>query len=110
MLKLDGDIQKLAAGLKDANSLLLFGRGYNYATALEAALKVCLQPCLHQHFTLRTAIVMLHAACHKTYLSLATITSYISCWTSVAYMTVIRQLDMPCRHAMCSFALAIGFD
>ena len=40
MLKLDGDIQKLAAGLKDAHSLLLFGRGYNYATALEAALKV----------------------------------------------------------------------
>ncbi|KAL3134958.1 hypothetical protein ABBQ32_007918 [Trebouxia sp. C0010 RCD-2024] len=40
VLKLDGDIQKLAAELKDANSLLLFGRGYNYATALEAALKV----------------------------------------------------------------------
>ena len=43
MLKLDGDIQKLAAELKDSHSLLLFGRGYNYATALEAALKVC--PC-----------------------------------------------------------------
>ena len=41
MLKLDGDIQKLAAELKDSNSLLLFGRGYNHATALEAALKVC---------------------------------------------------------------------
>ncbi|KAL3134865.1 hypothetical protein ABBQ32_007831 [Trebouxia sp. C0010 RCD-2024] len=40
VLKLDGNIQKLAAELKDANSLLLFGRGYNYATALEAALKV----------------------------------------------------------------------
>lgn len=40
VLKLDGDIQKLAAGLKDAHNLLLFGRGYNYATALEAALKV----------------------------------------------------------------------
>ena len=40
VLKLDGDIQKLAAGLKHANNLLLFGRGYNYATALEAALKV----------------------------------------------------------------------
>ncbi|DBA88355.1 TPA: hypothetical protein ACH3X2_004856 [Trebouxia sp. C0005] len=40
VLKLDGDIQTLAQGLKDSHSLLLFGRGYNYATALEAALKV----------------------------------------------------------------------
>ncbi|DBB18696.1 hypothetical protein WJX82_003346 [Trebouxia sp. C0006] len=40
VLKLDGDIQMLAQGLKDSHSLLLFGRGYNYATALEAALKV----------------------------------------------------------------------
>ena len=46
---MDGDIQKLAAGLKDANSLLLFGRGYNYATALEAALKVCIWPYLHSY-------------------------------------------------------------
>ena len=50
VLKLDGDIQTLAHGLKDSHSLLLFGRGYNYATALEAALKVyssCTQTHVH---------------------------------------------------------------
>ena len=39
-LKLDGEMQALAAQLKDAQSLIFFGRGYNYSTALEAALKV----------------------------------------------------------------------
>ena len=39
-LTLDGRMQELAARLKDRDSLLVFGRGYNYATALEAALKV----------------------------------------------------------------------
>jgi fructoselysine-6-P-deglycase FrlB-like protein len=34
---------ELAAELKDANSLMFFARGNNYATALEAALKV--RPC-----------------------------------------------------------------
>ncbi len=51
VLKLDGDIQTLAHGLKDSHSLLLFGRGYNYATALEAALKVYSSPplqCMQQ--------------------------------------------------------------
>ena len=32
-------MRSLAAKLKDEQSLLVFGRGYNYATALEAALK-----------------------------------------------------------------------
>ena len=36
-------MQKLAEDLKHENSLLVFGRGYNYATALEAALKVSTQ-------------------------------------------------------------------
>jgi glucosamine 6-phosphate synthetase-like amidotransferase/phosphosugar isomerase protein len=33
-------MKKLAAQLKDASDLIFFGRGYNYSTALEAALKV----------------------------------------------------------------------
>ena len=37
-LKLDGEMQVLAEQLKDAQSLIFFGRGYNYSTALEAAL------------------------------------------------------------------------
>ena len=39
-LKLDQQMLILARTLVDENSLFLFGRGYNYATALEGALKV----------------------------------------------------------------------
>jgi glucosamine--fructose-6-phosphate aminotransferase (isomerizing) len=39
-LELDQKMLALARTLVDENSLLLFGRGYNYATALEGALKV----------------------------------------------------------------------
>ena len=39
-LRLDAQIKELAAELKDEQSLLVFGRGRNYATAMEAALKV----------------------------------------------------------------------
>jgi len=39
-LMLDDTVKELAEGLKDENSLLVFGRGRNYATAVEAALKV----------------------------------------------------------------------
>ncbi|KXZ56100.1 hypothetical protein GPECTOR_2g982 [Gonium pectorale] len=38
-LMLDGAMKELAEELRNAHSLLFFGRGYNYATALEAALK-----------------------------------------------------------------------
>ena len=40
VLKLDQQMQQLAKKLQNEDSLLVFGRGYNYATALEAALKV----------------------------------------------------------------------
>ncbi|KAM0832683.1 hypothetical protein ACQ4PT_064737 [Festuca glaucescens] len=40
VLKLDSDMKELASSLIDSESLLVFGRGYNYATALEGALKV----------------------------------------------------------------------
>ncbi|KAH7278870.1 hypothetical protein KP509_38G060800 [Ceratopteris richardii] len=40
VLKLDKDMKELAALLMDEQSLLVFGRGYNYATAMECALKV----------------------------------------------------------------------
>jgi glucosamine--fructose-6-phosphate aminotransferase (isomerizing) len=39
-LLLDGAMKELAQQLASTQSLLFFGRGYNYATALEAALKV----------------------------------------------------------------------
>ena len=41
VLLLDDRMKQLAELLKDRQSLLFFGRGYNFATALEAALKVC---------------------------------------------------------------------
>jgi glutamine---fructose-6-phosphate transaminase (isomerizing) len=40
-LQLDGRVKELAETLKDEGNLMAFGRGYNYATALEAALKAC---------------------------------------------------------------------
>ena len=40
VLQLDTTIRSLAEQLKDEQSLLFLGRGYNYATALEGALKV----------------------------------------------------------------------
>ncbi|GMH45196.1 hypothetical protein BSKO_13153 [Bryopsis sp. KO-2023] len=40
VLLLDMAMQQLAQNLKNTNSLLFFGRGYNYSTSLEAALKV----------------------------------------------------------------------
>lgn len=40
VLKLDSEMRDLAESLIDSESLLVFGRGYNYATALEGALKV----------------------------------------------------------------------
>ncbi|GKV16229.1 hypothetical protein SLEP1_g26901 [Rubroshorea leprosula] len=39
-LKLDQEMKELAKLLMNEQSLLVFGRGYNYATALEGALKV----------------------------------------------------------------------
>ncbi|CAI5465155.1 unnamed protein product [Closterium sp. Yama58-4] len=40
VLRLDSEIQQLARELSGEQSLLVFGRGYNYATAVEGALKV----------------------------------------------------------------------
>ena len=40
VLKLDAEMKELASSLVDSESLLVFGRGFNYATALEGALKV----------------------------------------------------------------------
>lgn len=40
VLKLDQEMKDLAEQLVAEQSLLMFGRGYNYATALEGALKV----------------------------------------------------------------------
>jgi glutamine---fructose-6-phosphate transaminase (isomerizing) len=40
VLELDGEMKALAESLINEQSLLMFGRGNNYATALEGALKV----------------------------------------------------------------------
>ncbi len=39
-LQLDEAMKALAMELKDTHSMMFFARGYNYATALEASLKV----------------------------------------------------------------------
>ena len=38
-MKLDGEMKELSILLMGEQSLLMFGHGYNYATALEGALK-----------------------------------------------------------------------
>ena len=38
VLKLDAEMKELASSLIESESLLVFGRGYNYATAFEGAL------------------------------------------------------------------------
>jgi glucosamine--fructose-6-phosphate aminotransferase (isomerizing) len=43
-LALDGEMRALAGQLKDARDLIFFGRGYNFSTALEAALKASATP------------------------------------------------------------------
>lgn len=48
VLKLDATMRELAMELVNEQSLLVFGRGYNYATALEAALKVSTSGCKSQ--------------------------------------------------------------
>ena len=50
-LKLDGKMRELAATLKDEPSMLVFGRGQNYATALETALKVLHKPLTSRSLT-----------------------------------------------------------
>ncbi len=49
VLLLDEQMKELARRLMNDGSLLLFGRGYNYATALEAALKVKEVALMHRH-------------------------------------------------------------
>lgn len=40
-LSLDERVKQLACKLQNEHNIMVFGRGHNYATALEAALKVC---------------------------------------------------------------------
>ena len=41
VLKMDSDILELARGLYQHKSLIIMGRGYNYAACLEGALVSC---------------------------------------------------------------------
>lgn len=67
VLKLDNEMKGLAEQLKGEESLLVFARGYNYATALEAALKVCpqaaalCQQALHMFVDPHPAFASVHA-------------------------------------------------
>lgn len=55
-LLLDESMKQLAMQLKDEHSLLFFARGYNYATALEAALKVKEVALIHSEGILAGAV------------------------------------------------------
>lgn len=69
-LKLDGKMRELAASLKDEPSMLVFGRGQNYATALETALKVC----------------VFSGSCHHS----------LCCWDGCTVLELLRACVLAC--------------
>jgi hypothetical protein len=62
-------MRELAASLKDEPSMLVFGRGQNYATALETALKACFH-CLRMPVLFVVALIKSASAFWSFYSSL----------------------------------------
>lgn len=58
----DAAMASLAVTLKDSASLLFFARGNNFATALEAALKVCGHVCATLSWLDMTHSLVLHCS------------------------------------------------
>ncbi|KAM0871084.1 hypothetical protein ACQ4PT_039619 [Festuca glaucescens] len=90
VLKLDSDMKELASSLIDSESLLVFGRGYNYATALEAALKVKEVALMHSEGMLAVISTVLSKSPGD-----ATMRSIIL----VLVITVSFSLLLPCQLA-----------
>ena len=103
-LDLDEKMKKLAQSLVDENSLLLFGRGYNYATALEGALKVKEVALLHSEGILAGEMKHGPLALVDETLPLVVIATRDSSYTK--QKSVIEQLRA--RDARC--ILVVGED
>lgn len=89
VLKLDEAMRELARELVNEQSLLVFGRGYNYATALEAALKVRSPPVSFPSFV----FVM-----------------FLFCWKSEfpSRMEVSGKWTKSCRHFVAAIKAVSG--
>ena len=80
-LLVDGAMRELAEQLKNEHSLMFFARGYNYATALEAALKTkevsrggCIYTCAGGRVCVRTC-----TGCEKGGMCMAACAPYLRC-------------------------------
>lgn len=90
VLKLDEEMKDLAQLLIDEQSLLVFGRGYNYATALEGALKVKEVALMHSEGILAGEMKHGPLALVDENLPIAVIATRDACFTK--QQSVIQQL------------------
>ncbi|GLJ05808.1 hypothetical protein SUGI_0025820 [Cryptomeria japonica] len=91
VLKLDSEMKELAKLLMDEQSLLVFGRGYNYATALEGALKVKEVALMHSEGILAGEMKHGPLALVDETLPIIVIATHDSCFGK--QQSVIQQLE-----------------
>ncbi|XP_075109634.1 glutamine--fructose-6-phosphate aminotransferase [isomerizing] 1-like isoform X1 [Nicotiana tabacum] len=91
VLKLDNEIKDLAKLLIAEQSLLVFGRGYNYATALEGALKVKEVALMHSEGILAGEMKHGPLALVDANLPIAVIATRDACFSK--QQSVIQQLN-----------------
>lgn len=89
-LALDGQMCKLAEHLRDEPSMLVFGRGHNYATALEAALKIKEVALIHSEGVLAGEMKHGTLALVDETLPIIVIATHGSCYSKM--VGVIEQL------------------
>ncbi|KAK6933855.1 SIS domain [Dillenia turbinata] len=110
VLKLDKDMKDLAKLLMNEQSLLVFGRGYNYATALECALKVKEVALMHSEGILAGEMKHGPLALVDENLPILVIATHDACFSK--QQSVIQQLHARKGHliVMCSRgeAAAVG--
>ncbi|PIA34588.1 hypothetical protein AQUCO_03700107v1 [Aquilegia coerulea] len=90
VLKLDQEMKDLAKQLMAEQSLLVFGRGYNYATALEGALKVKEVALMHSEGILAGEMKHGPLALVDENLSILVIATHDACFSK--QQSVIQQL------------------
>ncbi|KAM7262795.1 hypothetical protein ACFE04_000478 [Oxalis oulophora] len=90
VLKLDQEMKELAKLLIAEQSLLVFGRGYNYATALEGALKVKEVALMHSEGMLAGEMKHGPLALVDEYLPIVVIATHDACFSK--QQSVIQQL------------------
>lgn len=88
-MKLDNEMKDLAKLLIAEQSLLVFGRGYNYATALEGALKVKEVALMHSEGILAGEMKHGPLALVDENLPIFVIATHDSCFRLVVYKACV---------------------